>query len=110
MWKDFQEEQFDRKTIETHEGFITYNIYQDESAYIHILYVKPEFRSAGIGKKLEDMIIEKHKPNCLYCYVDLQSKNPEVSLQAIIGVGYKIKSASSEKVVLSKDIDYATIK
>lgn len=105
MWKEFQEEQFDRQTIELDEGFITYNTYEDNSLYIHILYVKPEYRSKGVGAKLERMLIELHNPNCLYCYVDLTSRDPDISLQAILGVGYNIDSVNPEKIVLKKVIN-----
>lgn len=107
MWKEFQEEQFNRKTIESDKGFITYNIYDDNSAYIHVLYVKPQYRSSGEAANLENILIDKHKPSCLYCYVDLTSNNPEISLQAIIGVGYQIEKTTLDKIVLRKEIDYA---
>ena len=92
MYKAFQEEQFDRQTVELDEGFITYTTFEDTSIYIHILYVKPEYRSEGIGAKLENIVIDSYNPTSLYCYVDLTSRDPDISLQAILGVGYTIDS------------------
>ena len=104
MWKEFQKEQFNRETLECEEGFVTYSIYDDGSCYIHIMYVSPKYRSLGIGKRLEQILIKKHNLTSLSCYVDLTSQKPEISLRAIIGAGYKVVSASSEKIVLTKVI------
>ena len=59
MYKDFNKEQFDRDTLECDEGFIIYSKYPDNSIYIHILYVKPEYRKKGTGSGLEQKLIDK---------------------------------------------------
>ena len=106
MYAEFTKEQFNRETIEIeNRGFIVFNNYDDGSCYIHILYVKPQFRSSGIGKKLEQMVINKYKPHTLYSYVDMKSINPEVSLQAIIGAGYKIEQTTEQSIVLKKELE-----
>ncbi len=105
MYKAFQKEQFGRETIELDEGFITYSCYEDSSLYIHILYVKPEVRSKGVGQKLEQLLINKYAPKEIYCYVDLTSVNPEISMQAILGVGYKLWQSNNEKIVFKKTME-----
>jgi len=105
MYKAFQKEQFGRETIEQDEGFIVYNYYEDGSLYIHILYVKPEVRNTGIGYKLEQILIDKYAPKEIYCYVDLTSDNPELSMQAILGVGYKVWQSNNEKIVFKKTME-----
>lgn len=106
MYHEFAKEQFNRETIEIEDrGFITFNNYDDGSCYIHILYVKPQFRSSGIGRKLEQMIIDKYKPHTLYSYVDMISSNPEISLQAILGGGYSIDQTSQASIVLKKILE-----
>lgn len=104
MWKAFQEEQFNRLTLEEDYGFITYELFEDNCAYIHILYVKPEFRSDNLGGHLEDMIIKKHNLKDIYCFVDLGSNEPEKSLNCIFHNGYKIDTATSERIILKKVI------
>ena len=105
MWKAFQEEQFNRITLEEDYGFITYELFEDNCAYIHILYVKPEFRSDNLGGQLEDIIIEKHNLKHIYCYVDLTSNTPEQSLNCIFKNGYKIDTASADRIVLKKIVE-----
>lgn len=104
MWEDFQKEQFNRLTITSDYGFITYELFSDDSVYIHILYIKPDCRASFKGKLLEDMIIEKHNPKSIYCYVDLTSNSPEQSLACILKAGYKLNQVSSEKIVLGKTL------
>ncbi len=105
MWKAFQEEQFNRITLEEDYGFITYELFEDNCAYIHILYVKPEHRSTNLGGQLEDMIIEKHNIKNIYCFVDLMSNSPEQSLNCIFKNGYKIDVASVDKIILKKIVE-----
>jgi hypothetical protein len=97
------------QTIETSEGFITYwLIPENKEAYIDILYVIPEKRNSEVKKYLESLVIEEAKKvGCknLSCVVYFKHINAEKSLKSIIAAGYKIHSASDEKVVLYKLIE-----
>lgn len=104
MFNDFQKEQFNRETIQTDKGFITYEVCEDNSIYIHILYVKPNSRGKFYGKVLEDMVIERHKPWALFCYVDLTSNCPEKSLATILKAGYSIYQSEPHKITLAKQL------
>ncbi len=102
MWSKFQEEQFNRITLKEDYGFITYELFEGNCAYIHILYVKPELRTGNLGGQLEDIIIEKHNLAEIFCYVDLASNTPEQSLACILKNDYKIHKASNDRIVLRK--------
>lgn len=104
MHSDFQREMYGRETIETEKGFIVFNVYEDKSAYIHQLYVKPEFRKKGSGHELEMEIVKKYKVTKLACYVDCTSDNPEQSLLAILNVGYKITNINGLNIELYKEL------
>lgn len=108
MYNEFAKEQFNRETIEIEGvGFIVFNIYDDNSCYIHILYVKPEYRGSAIGEELEKKVIEKYKPKVLYSYVDLSSNNPHISLRCILKAGYEIdiERTSADSIVLKKVLE-----
>ena len=100
----FQQENYERRYIESDCGYICYNAYPDASIYIHELYVLPEKRALGEGRKLEGQLIQKEKPAVIYCDVDLTSKNPEISLKAILAGGYIIEECLSSKIILKRTI------
>jgi len=104
MYDKFQKELYNRETIQTDKGYILFEVYDDKSAYIHQLYVEPEYRKEGYGHTLEMMIVEKYDVNRLACYVDCSSNNPEQSLLAILNVGYKIYNMDKNTIQFYKDI------
>ena len=102
-WK----EKYGAKVISTDEGYILYNAYEDNSVYIRELFVKREARNKGVGKELEDKLIEKENPNFIFCDIDLESNNPEIALVQIIKkAGYKIDhvTPSGKRIVLYKQV------
>lgn len=108
MWEEYQKEKYGRKTLRTDKGFICYSSYDDGSLYIDFLFVKPEFRLHGEGKRLEDMVIEKEQPNSILCEVDLNSQDCEKSLAALIRrADYKILKAESDRIILYKKVSNA---
>ena len=104
MWKHFHEENYGRKTIETDKGFVVFEIYEDNSAYIHIMYIKPEYRNKKIGSHLMDQITKEYGVKCFTCYVDLTSKEPEKALVPILLNGFKIDKVFSDKIVLYRKV------
>ena len=105
----FYQEKYNSRIIRDDNGYILYNKYEDNSVYIQQLYVRPEFRNEGLGKQLEDELIEKENPSVIFCEVDLESNNPEISLAQIIKkAGYKIDRISNDgmKLVLYKKVNY----
>lgn len=104
MQEDFQREMYGRETINTEKGYILFNVYEDGSAYIHQLYIKPEYRKSGAGHELEMEIVRKYGVNKLACYVDCTSNNPEQSLLAILNVGYKIVNINGSNIEFFKEL------
>ena len=103
MYKAFQKEHYGRDTLNTDKGFIVYEHFDDGSLYIHVLFIKQEFRSRGSAKELEQILIDRFNPSSLHCYVDTTGKNPEQSMQAILGVGYKIQDVTNDRIILKKE-------
>lgn len=105
LLKMYFQEKYGTQLIENECGFIMYNAYPDNSVYVRHLYVKPEERGKGIGKALEDRLIEREEPRVIYCDIDLTANNPESSMaQIMYRAGYKIDSVSSSQIILRKDL------
>lgn len=105
LYSKYQKELYGRETI-THEnyGFMTYKVYDDNSIYIHGLYIDPQYRRFNVSGELEKQVIEKHNPTVIYCYVDMTTLHPEQSLGCIMKNGYNIVECDSTKIVLRKEI------
>ncbi len=95
---------YDRDVLIDEHGFIVYKIYEDNSLYIHAIYVEKDKRKEGYGRYLEQKVINKENVSSVYCYVDLTTSNPELSLKSILMGGYTIHASDQEKIVLRKDI------
>ncbi len=104
MYKDYCREMYDRDVLIDEHGFIVYKIYEDNSLYIHAIYVEKDKRKEGYGRYLEQKVINKENVSSVYCYVDLTTSNPELSLKSILMGGYTIHASDQEKIVLRKDI------
>ena len=103
MRKQFDKEQYDRDSIDIEgKGYVTYNKYDDGSLYVHHMFVTKEKRNQGIGKELEMLLLEKENPIAIHAFVDLDAKNPHLSLLAFIQAGYKINGASNGKIFIYK--------
>lgn len=105
MYKDFQEELYGRKVIETEKGMIIYAPKaSDESLYLHGIYVKPIYRLTGAGTELLNMVITKEDPRFLVSYVDLTTINPEVSIQAHLASGFLIINSNETSITFGKQV------
>ena len=104
MWKQFNKENYGRETIQTGEGFVVFKVFNDGSAYIHIMYVLPSFRRSDVATKLEQQIIKEYNVTCLTFYVDLTSDNKEESMKAILASGYKVDKLFSDKMTFYKKV------
>lgn len=103
MFSDYNKEAYDRETEYSDAGFIVYNDHPD-CLYIHILYIKPEYRRTGAGKELVAKVVEKAKSKITYSYVDLQQKNAENALCALIAAGCTIDKTltTNTRIYLTK--------
>ena len=104
MYAEYCKEMYGRDVLVDEHGFIVYKLYEDNSLYIHAIYVDKEKRQKGYGRYLEEKIINKEKASSVYCYVDLTTDNPELSLKSILMGGYTVHSSNSETIVLKKDL------
>ena len=97
-------EKYNRKLLESSNGFITYEIYDDGDFYIHTLWVDENHRNNGEGRKLEQAVIAKEKPKVIYCDVDKESRGWKNTLRILLLGGYEIDKDMRYKVVLFRDL------
>ena len=106
MYNEYLKEKYhNRQTIETDHWFIDYEVFNDNSIFVWILYSDKTTRGAGHGYELEQLMINKEKPISITCQVDLECKNSELSLRRILGVGYKIENVTPTLITLRKVCD-----
>lgn len=104
LLKMYFQEKYGTKFIEHENGYIMYNVYDDKSVYIRHLYIKPEVRNTGLGKELEDKLIEKENPIAIFCDIDLKANNPEQALGVIMHkANYKIDQVNESFIVMRKE-------
>lgn len=104
MYASFQKEMYGRETMCNEHGFITYKCFEDMSLYIHSIYVKENRRDLHIGKNMVDGLVEITKCTKIYSYVDLTTNNPELSIKAHLGYGFKIHKTAQETISFVKEI------
>lgn len=101
----YLKEKYNRKLEESDNGFIEYDIFPDGSMYIYTLFVDKESRNKGEGKALETYILEKEKPYVVFCDIDRESNDWEITLAQLTGKGgYEIYHQNKEQIVLWKVI------
>ncbi len=104
MYKEVQKELYDRDVYETEHGFIVYQAFEDGSLYLHLLYVKDNLRGNGVGTQIVDEVVELTKSKVLISYVDLTTKNPELSIKAHLGYGMKIRKSDETSITFYKEL------
>lgn len=81
------------------EGFFTYKV-TDNIFFIDNLFVLPEYRLKGIGRKLSDKMDElakEHKCPLLMCTVSMDAEQPFDSAKFIKKMGYKYETFDDKK-------------
>lgn len=105
MWDKFQKEIYGRDTITSPDGFICFEKCKDDSVYLHTIYIKPDKRESGAGMKLLNTVIEVTNPTHLSSYVDLTTKNPELSILAHLKAGFKILESNATCIIFHKEVN-----
>lgn len=106
LWADYAHERLSAETIEEDYGFITYRMLDNE-CYIEELYIIPPFRKSHLGTDLANRVrdeAKEHGVNLLTASTLLGTNCTESSVQAILGYGFKIIGASSDRIFFAKEI------
>jgi len=106
MYFEYAKERESLDSITSENGFALYR--KDKNTlFIRDIYVKPEFRKTSeflnLFKRLKKIAEEL---NCKYMegHVYLDTKDPTLSLRAILSAGFKVVHASNGMIALTKEI------
>lgn len=94
LWGDYIKEKYNKNTIETDVGFVTYKIVSEgKEFYVDDIYIKPEFRGTGsVLSFICDLIkiVEENGCDRVTCCVFATSNNCEEPLIWLLKMGFKI--------------------
>ena len=103
----YVKEKYGREILENDDGFIEYELFDDNSIYIYTLFTTKESRDKGNGKGLEQVLIDKYKPHTIMCDIDKGSNQWILALVQICKkADYKVYSDTEHKVILYKELSY----
>jgi len=106
-YAQYLKEKYNRKLVESENGFIDYELFDDGSMYIYTLFVSKESRNKGEAFALEQEVIDKENPTAIFCDIDKDSNNWVLTLVQICKkADYKVCQDLEDKVVLYKELNY----
>jgi hypothetical protein len=104
-FKEYIEEKYNRKLIETDYGFVTYKVFPDKSVFIYSMFISKEHRNQGKGRMLFNMVVKKENAVAVSCDVDKTSNSWSLSLSTLIKMtGCEIYKETKDKVFLLKEL------
>ncbi len=112
LYADYVKERLGRGTIETEDGFATFEYLDEDTVYIVDLYVVPEKRKSNIAAKMADKVMEeaiKVGKKFMMGTVDTTTKHAEVSCKVLEAYGMKIYQVVGPTVFYFKDIGPQTV-
>ena len=105
-YADYRYEREGKHTLELEYGFAVYSV-DGEWCYLEDIYVEPDQRRFGKGKRLNDLIEKIAKGyKCKYMLGSISPsvKGSQESLLALIGAGYKLYSSKPDMIYFKKDL------
>lgn len=107
-YAQYLQERTEDKILETDYGFATYRyINNGRSVYIVDIFVSPDYRrkngASAMADKVVEIAVQKGCTEMLGSVVP-SAKGSTESLQVLIGYGMKLKSASENFIVFSKEL------
>ncbi len=108
FYTDYIAERNERESIETEDGFITFDFLTNDIVYIVDLYVVPEKRRAGIASKLADLVCQealKRGVTTLLSSVDTHTKGAKISHQVMLAYGMKAIRQIENGIYYTKKIE-----
>lgn len=106
FYAQYIEEREGKKVLETHYGFIIYEIEKD-FLFIQDLFIVKEKRKNKLATEMVDMVVNEAKElGCkeLHSIVDLRSLNCSDSFEFALKYGSKVNKQDGNILFLKKDI------
>lgn len=106
LYADYLKEIEGAETLELEDGFIAYSFNNDE-CFIHEVYVRKSARNSNCFRQLGDTVLnlaKDRKCKIIKCEVWTDSKDPTLSLRAVLSYGFKVTKATENRIHLFKEI------
>lgn len=107
MYAKYIKELCGDEIIEADHGFATYRYIDDKTVYLKDIYVEPAHRKSYKASVIADEIVKAAKlKGCtkLLGTVMPSANNSTLSLKALLGYGFKLKSSSDNMIFFEKEI------
>ena len=105
LLEEYYKEKYNCKVIKNDNGILLFEQFDDNSIYIHVLYVTPKQRNKEIGYGLEQELIRSFNPSSIYCDIDKTSNGWEEAVAKFIHKsGYKVCEVTDSKIILFKEL------
>lgn len=106
LYAEYCKERSGIETLETDNGFISYQIGGNE-CFIHALYVRPTQRRSGEGTRMFDAVIAIAKEQgCSIATATVcpSANNATEAMLAVLSAGFTILSSTTNLISLKKEI------
>ena len=106
LYGDYIKEREGKEIVESGHGFASYKIIGQE-CHVGDVYIKPEFRKAGIASDFGDEIVKRAREagcNFLIATVAPSLKGATISLISQLAYGFELHSAHEDFIILKKEI------
>jgi len=106
LFAAYIKERENEEVLMSAHGFATYKL-EPEYVYITDIYVVPEKRQSGLASELANKIANRaksHSVNMLIGSVDLNANNPDQSIKALHGYGFKFNHQDGSMLYFKKEI------
>jgi ribosomal protein S18 acetylase RimI-like enzyme len=107
LYAQYLKERCGRGTLETKEGFATFDYVSEDIVYIVDLYVQPKYRKTRVAATLADKIVEqaiKDGKKFLLGSVDVTAKGAEASCKVLEAYGMTIHKVAEPMIFYVKQI------
>ena len=106
LYSEYLNEVYSKNVLEDQISMVIWSM-DDGVFYIEDIYIKPEFRSNGIGREIVDSLViiaKENGCNKLLGSISLLCAHKEENMRKFLKYGFKISSVGSNIIFLMKDI------
>lgn len=102
LYKKYIEEKYSDKIVWETPNYLTqFQVYEDRSILVEVLYVDKGARNRGTAQRLFTDIVAKYNPKAIFCSVDLLSNSWQDTLYKFTQIGpFKITYIDEDKCTL----------
>ena len=106
LYADYMSEVYGKNVIENESSIVVWTM-KDDIFYLEDIYIKPDLRDQGLGKKFMELIVQIAKNNgCtkLLGSITLLNKYRDENMMKFLKYGFSLHSLSDNIIYMIKDI------